>query len=89
MQNATEILTLKCSTQKNKAETTLQNHEKTPNFEEAALENDAVGDDLEVHHHAKEAKPSTLTYTSMRIYLKDQITMDTLLFMNNKIDFNK
>ena len=46
----------------NKAEKTLQNHEKTPNFEEAALENDAVGDDLEVHHDAKEAKPSTLTY---------------------------
>ena len=62
MQNATEILTLKCSTQKNKAETTLQNHEKTPKFEEDALENDAVGDDLEVHHDAKEAKPSTLTY---------------------------
>ena len=53
MQNATEILTLKCSTQKNKAEKTLQNHEKTPNFEEAALENDAVGDDLEVHHEAQ------------------------------------
>ena len=53
MQNATEILTLKCSTQKNKAEKTLQNHEKTPNFDTDALENDAVGDDLEVHHNAQ------------------------------------
>ena len=37
----------------NKAEKTLQNHEKTPKFEEDALGNDAVGDDLEVHHEAQ------------------------------------
>ena len=53
MQNATEILTLKCSTQKNKAEKTLQNHEKTPNIDKDALENDDVGDDLEHHHNAQ------------------------------------
>ena len=53
VQNATEILTLKCSTQKNKAEKTLQNHEKTPNFDTDALENDAVGDVLEVHQDAQ------------------------------------
>ena len=53
MQNATEILTLKCSTQKNKAETTLQNHEKTPNCDQDALDNDDVGDDLEHHDDAQ------------------------------------
>ena len=53
VQNATEILTLKCSTQKDKAETTLQNHEKTPNFDQDALENDDVEDDLEHHHDAQ------------------------------------
>ena len=53
MQNATEILILKCSTQKNKAETTLQNHEKTPNFDQDALENDDVEDDLKHHHDAQ------------------------------------
>ena len=51
VQNATEILTLKCSTQKNKAETTLQNHEKTPNIDKDALENDDVGNVLEHHHN--------------------------------------
>ena len=53
MQNATEILTLKCSTQKNKAETTLQKNEKTPNCDQDALDNDDVGDDLEHHHDAQ------------------------------------
>jgi len=37
----------------NKAVKTLQNHEKTPNFDIDALENDAVGDELEVHHDAQ------------------------------------
>ena len=46
----------------NKAVKTLQNHEKTPNFDTDAFENDAVGDVLEVHQDAQKAKPSTLTY---------------------------
>ena len=37
----------------NKAVKTLQNHEKTPNFDTDALENDAVGDDLEVNQDAQ------------------------------------
>ena len=35
---ATEILTLQFSTLKNKAEKTLQNHEKTTNFDKDALD---------------------------------------------------
>ena len=46
----------------NKAVKTLQNHEKNPNFDKDALENDDVEDDLEHHHDAQLAKPNTLTY---------------------------
>ena len=37
----------------NKAVKTLQNHEKTHNSDEDALENDDVGDDLEHNHDAQ------------------------------------
>ena len=80
VQNATEILTLKCSTQKTKLKKHYRTMKRLQTLIQMLLRMMLLEMFLKFIRKLSRQSP-VHWHTSMRIYLKDQIIMDTLLYI--------